>query len=102
MLAQMQQDIESLKRKVSKLENIKIVGFNRQESARGVSFSGGEPEKGNIGRPKTVVIVKKPVAGDAELTVREAKYANWPPEPCEGTEPNKICHYTWHGDDFRL
>jgi hypothetical protein len=105
MLAEMRQEIDSLKKMVAKLNNIKIVGFSRRESARGISFSGGEPVKGNIGRPKTVVIVRAPVAGDASLLVREAKYASWPPKPCTkdtATPPVTTCYYEWYGDPFDI
>lgn len=71
--------------------------------------SGAKPKTFDTGalvlpQPKTVVIVVKPLATDAMLTVREAKYADLPPSPCtsSGTPPVTICHYTWHGPAFAV
>jgi hypothetical protein len=55
-----------------------------------------------VPRPKTVVVIKKPVAGNTTLLVREAKYATIPPTKCTGVDPNVICSYEWVYPDFEV
>lgn len=55
----------------------------------------------NIQRPKTVVIIKKPVDGDSTLRVLEAGYGTIPPTKCEGENP-VVCNYRWYGVEFEV
>jgi hypothetical protein len=69
---------------------------NTLRSASGIRSTARVPSQLLRSPERTVEIVKKPVAGDTTLLVREAKYANLPPKPC--TEAT--CYYEWYGSPF--
>lgn len=105
MLAQMQNDIAMLQATVARLENTTIAGFSRHESRGGIAFGTTTRPNAIFQQPITVVIVVAPVAGDATLIVREAKYADLLPAPCtrdNSNPPIVTCNYTWEGLPFQV
>jgi len=88
----------ALSEEVSRLKGtIERIGLNKPSGS-----IQSEIERGviTVPLPKTVVIVAKPLAGDAVLTVRESRYFNSPPLPCTGEGVEKVCNYSWYGDPF--
>lgn len=99
----MEADVRKLKRQVASMNGLTIEGFQRSDSAGGMTFGDGARKISPIHiPPKTIVIVKKPLAADVTLIVREAKYDRSPPKKCEGTAPNVTCFYEWFGSDFEV
>jgi hypothetical protein len=105
MIKKLQTDVAALKRQVAALSNTSIEGYNKTQGRGGTTFGKGEREVHlTLARPKTVVIVKEPIASDETLTVREAGYTNIPPKGCiaSGTPPITTCYYAWYGVDFEV
>jgi hypothetical protein len=101
-LKQMETDIRKLKLQMASVANTTVEGYTRIESGGGVAF--GEGAKRILPAyiaPKTIVIIKNPVATESTLLVREAKYTNIPPQKCTGADPN-VCYYEWVYPDFEV
>jgi hypothetical protein len=99
----METDLRKLKRQMTAMMNTTVEGYTRIESGGGVAF--GEGAKRILPAyiaPKTVVIIKKPVATGSTLLVREAKYTSIPPKKCTGVDPNVTCFYDWVYPDFEV
>ena len=90
---QLMEEHKALQRAVFGTSNVQRTASGIRENARTLPSPSVIPDK-------TVVIVRKPVEGDLDLRVREAKYVNLPPKPCTGDGESATCFYEWYGLDF--
>lgn len=97
----MESAIARIKHDVDGFRGMTIAGMERHETHGYVAF--GRSLKADDGRyipPKTVVITKRPVEGDEQLTVLEARYAGYLPCLTTGDPPVTTCTYAWEGEEF--
>lgn len=101
-MMQYEQRFLAIEQRLKALGELHIEGYNRKSSNGGIAFARGTVKSDPNWRDRTIVIVRKPAAGDQTLLVREARHSNLPPKPCTGDGDAAVCFYEWFGTDFEV